>query len=282
MFRRTGLIAAALAVAALAGCSADVQPVRLTTTREINVNRASPKDLREHVSVNGVLAGAEAGRQMLVVHQVPAAPDAPLPPAAVVAPVPPAPPAPPVPAVVVRTASGQTVQVVTNVPAPSPKPAVRPAAIRFTVRSEKPASTEPVAVADAVATARVELMKRLQALDPPVVASPTMVGMRTEYIKEKRAVQPSEADRELWKAAGLSPNQVYAEVDVEVSESQVQKLRASERVGGALKVTALVFAVLLAAHGFFRLDAWTKGYLTGWLALGAVVLVGGTALFLLA
>jgi hypothetical protein len=36
-------------------------------------------------------------------------------------------------------------------------------------------------------------------------------------------------------------------------------------------------AVALAGFLFLRADEWTKGYLTSWLAIAAVVLAGGAA-----
>ena len=50
-----------------------------------------------------------------------------------------------------------------------------------------------------------------------------------------------------------------------------------------IAVIALYMLVLtvLAVYGFLRLDAWTKGYLTSWLAIGAIALVVIAALAVL-
>ena len=51
-----------------------------------------------------------------------------------------------------------------------------------------------------------------------------------------------------------------------------EQVRAAAVGGPGLESTGLVaavaFVVVLALFGFLRLDAWTKGYLTGGLAVG--------------
>jgi hypothetical protein len=256
MTARTAI--AAVLLAAVTGCGADMRPP--AAPRPVDARRSSPKELRETTAVNGILAGAEAGQRMLA----PAPPAPPTPRDVIV--IAPKPPAPPEAAVAsVRPAAGRT---------PDP----RTPAIKLAVRSQKPQPTEPRAVEDALQVARIELMKRLQELDPPVIAEPSMTAMRTEYLKRHTTVEPTDEMKAAWKADGLKGDRVWAEVDVEVSDAQVQKLRAGGRVTDGLRVAGLLFAVALAAHGFLRLDAWTKGYLTGWLAAAAVGLVAAAGL----
>jgi hypothetical protein len=70
---------------------------------------------------------------------------------------------------------------------------------------------------------------------------------------------------------------VYVAYYVEVTGEQVRELRAQERVSSAIRAFGIVIAVALAGFLFLRADEWTKGYLTSWLAITAVVLAGGAA-----
>ena len=78
---------------------------------------------------------------------------------------------------------------------------------------------------------------------------------------------------------GLTPEEtgrrIDVEYDVEVTADQVRHLRTRDRVGDTLRVFGALAAVALAGFLFLRADEWTKGYLTYWLAMAAVLLAGG-------
>jgi hypothetical protein len=154
-------------------------------------------------------------------------------------------------------------------------------AIRITgIRSDKPQSTSEKALADAIQMAQVEIMRALQKLDPPVMAKPTLTKIRYEYLRKDsiREIQPTAEQKEKFAKEKLDANRLWVEIDVALSESQVQQLRASERVNDGIRGAGVLLAVILAAFGFLRVDAWSKGYLTHWLAIAAVVAVGAAAL----
>jgi hypothetical protein len=69
----------------------------------------------------------------------------------------------------------------------------------------------------------------------------------------------------------------YVEYDIEVRADQVRDLRSRDRVADALRVFAGVAFASLLGFLFLRLDERTKGYLTRWLAVVAVLLGGGAA-----
>ncbi|WP_149110008.1 undecaprenyl-diphosphate phosphatase [Limnoglobus roseus] len=159
------------------------------------------------------------------------------------------------------------------------QPAVRLPAIR----SSKPHTSKEAALTDALTVARTELMKQLDQLDPPIHARPWLVKMKTEYVKgEVRPVPPTDEEKTAIKANGLNPNVYWVEIDLELTEDQVQQLRSTERVTDAFRGGAILFAFLAAIYGFLRLDQWTKGYLTMWLGLAAGLAVGGVAMLVLA
>ena len=64
---------------------------------------------------------------------------------------------------------------------------------------------------------------------------------------------------------------------MEVTADQVRALRTRDRVGGTLRVFGALAAISLAGFLFLRADEWTKGYLTRWLAVVAVLFAGGAA-----
>ncbi len=126
---------------------------------------------------------------------------------------------------------------------------------------------------------RMELMKHLDQLDPPIHARPWLVKMKSEYVKgEVREILPTDNEKTLIKANGVNSNVRWAEIDLELTENQVQQLRSTDRVTDAFRGDAILFAFLAAIYGFLRLDQWTKGYLTMWLGLAG----GGVAMLVLA
>lgn len=273
----------------LVGCN----PRRSTSqvVKMIDVENSSVKQIREQTTINGVLAGAAQvspeTRTVVRTVQFPAHPAIPGSPVIPVMPQMPATPdMPQIPAIAVMpqvpsaSASSKGVEIridgtAVSVSSPSKRaPEASPVVIRLQkIRSDKSHSTEQAALVDALNVARLELMKKMQHLDPPLIYSPSIVTMRNDFLKRQEKVLPTEDIKQEWQASELNPNRVWVEVDVEVSQSQLQQIRAGERVNTGLGLALLVFVIALAAHGFLRFDAWTKGYLTIWLGIGAIGLV---------
>ena len=145
--------------------------------------------------------------------------------------------------------------------------------------STLPYPTEAEAEEDALTQARELVEQKLAALDPPVRHKISINEVKAEFVrKDSRTVRPPDAEeKEAFAVYGVSGNLVYVEYDVEVTSDQVRELRAQERVAAGLRVMGILVAVVLAAFLFLRADEWTRGYLTSWLALGAVALAGGAA-----
>jgi len=129
------------------------------------------------------------------------------------------------------------------------------------------------------------IQQRLAALDPPVQYHPTLNEVKLEFVrKDSRAIsKPSDAVmaamKEEYQKRGLDEGKglVYVEYDLEVTADQIRELHMRDRVAILFKALAALSCVALASFLFLRADEWTKGYLTRWLACGAVVLVGGAA-----
>ncbi len=226
----------------------------------------SPSQLQDHTAKNGIVGGATAGKKALASlpnHTPPEIPD-----------------------------FSRTEPVSTPVGGP-PTVVTRPIAldrpglpgtgrtvIRVTgIRSDAPHSSEDRAIADAVEVARLKLIEEFAKLDPPILEVPESWVIRDQYIRpgSVEKILPPQQIKDEWKAAHLNPERVWVKLDIEVSEDQIRHLRAEQRllqtgtVGGAILILAGVL------YGFLRLDAFTKGYLTG--GLGAIAVFGAVLVF---
>ena len=143
--------------------------------------------------------------------------------------------------------------------------------------TEIPYPTEAEADARAIEEAQKLIERRLKELDPPVEYLPPISVVRNEYIrKESRLVRlPSESEKNAIASAGYAEGRRYVEYTVEITGEQIRELRTRNRVVDGLRALGAIAAVSLAGYFFLRLDEWSKGYLTSWLALAAAALGGG-------
>jgi hypothetical protein len=173
-----------------------------------------------------------------------------------------------------------------------------PSLVRELVWNQLPSATEAEAEADALAVAQDVIEKRLAELDPPVKYRPTPNEVKNEFIRrDTRYAKPlgdirgDENDPRVQRAGvlralyakefGYSPEEIarmaYVEYQVEVTVDQVRELRTRDRLADALRILGLVSAAAVAGYSFLRLDQWTRGHLTRWLAIAAAALAGGAA-----
>lgn len=260
---------------ALAGCSAQ-KPPPVGGSSSSKAEKAR-KDA-EALAMSGVFGGAEAQAQAIpalkegrgVPINVVIAPNGPAPGKGVG----PGTPAP-------KATSPVPESVVAKGP-PTPKSPQRPgppAVVRERIVSSIPYPTEAEAEDDALAQARDLVEQKLAALDPPVRHKPSIGEVRAEFVrKDSRTVRgPDAHEKTILAEANLDGNVVFVEYDVEVTADQVREMRSQERVSAGMRLLGVLVAVALAGFLFLRADEWTKGYLTRWLAFGAVVLAGGAA-----
>lgn len=153
-----------------------------------------------------------------------------------------------------------------------------PAVIREHVTSSV-STSEVEADADALAQVRDTIERKLAELDPPVRYRPSPAEVKAEFVrKDSRTVGAPDAERQkLFAKEGFVGTLVLVSYDVEITAEQVRELRAQERAGAGMRVLGMLAAIALAGFLFLRADEWTKGYLTSWLAIAAVVLAGGAA-----
>ena len=148
--------------------------------------------------------------------------------------------------------------------------------IRESVVTDIPYPTEAEADDRTLEKAAEILSQKLQELDPPVEYLPSRAVVRNEYaVSNSRKVRqpPEEEASEYRKLDGK--DRVYVEYTVEMTSDQIRELRTRDRVSHGFRIFGMASAIALAGFLFLRLDDWTKGYLTSWLAFVAVALAGG-------
>jgi hypothetical protein len=143
--------------------------------------------------------------------------------------------------------------------------------------------TEAEAEKDAFEQAPNLIEQKLKELNPPVRYRPSVAEAKAEFLrKDSRSVEkPTPEQRKVLEDFKISPDGVYVRYEVVVTPDQVRALRSHERVFGGLRVAGGLAVAALAGFLFLRIDEWTKGYLTSWLALAAFGLAGGAAAALL-
>jgi hypothetical protein len=147
--------------------------------------------------------------------------------------------------------------------------------------SSVPYLAEADAEKDALEQAARVLAAKLAELDPPVRYTPSATEVKADFARNRKVREPTPEEAAALRDSGYDPtNRKYVEYDVIVTADQVRAMRSHERVLGGLRVVAGVAVAALAAFLFLRIDEWTKGYLTSWLALAAFGLAGGAAALL--
>jgi len=122
----------------------------------------------------------------------------------------------------------------------------------------------------AIRAAVDKLRDHLAEQDPPVHRMPNhpvdfIRGMLIE--KQEKTVTD---DTFINEKSGQTETMYRMTVAVKVSPEKVRELRSQERSSEALWILAGLGGLAGLVAVFFRVDAWTKGYLTSWLVLGTV------------
>jgi hypothetical protein len=130
-------------------------------------------------------------------------------------------------------------------------------------------STKEKARDSAVRAAVAELEDQLSKQSPPVRhRSPSRMSKLVQQMllpdQEKVTEEPIISD------SGKSETMYRVTVAVCVEDKHVRELRSHDRASNALWVLAGIGGLAGMIALFFRVDSWTKGYLTSWLVLGTV------------
>jgi len=163
-----------------------------------------------------------------------------------------------------------------------PEEPPKPEEPTFTVVSTTFFPTKEKAREDAIQAAVDRVHDYLLQQEPPVTRMPSIEMVRKMVIKHPKA---SEADAEFGvvtaqpvESPGKTEDYYQVEIAIKVRPEHIRELRSKDRSSEALWVLAGLAGLAAVVAGFFRIDAWTKGYLTSWLMLAAVgtaCLMGG-------
>jgi hypothetical protein len=140
-------------------------------------------------------------------------------------------------------------------------------------------STKEKARESAIRAAVEKLHEHLASQDPPIEQMPS--DRRSTELVRKMLLNDQEKFEESTAPAPETgkPETLYrATIAVRVEPHHLRELRSQERSSEALWMLAGLGGLAALFAVFFRIDAWTKGYLTNWLVLGAVgtaALLGG-------
>jgi hypothetical protein len=151
----------------------------------------------------------------------------------------------------------------TSTPAEPPKP-VEPT---FTVTGgfEK---TKDLARESAIRAAVDKLQDYLMEQNPPITQKPSTKFVRKLLLDQQETVK--DTDETILTGNGNAEKMYQVTVALKVEPSHIRELRSQDRSSEALWVLAGMGGLAAMMAGFFRVDAWTKGYLTSWLVLGTV------------
>jgi hypothetical protein len=176
--------------------------------------------------------------------------------------------------------------------APDPKLGKQPKVVKKGHESPPPPPKEPTFTAtggfestkekareSAVRAAVEKLHEYLAKQDPPITQMPS--DRRSTELVRKMLLDDQEKITEgepVVTDSGKSEPMYRSTIAVRVEPQHVRELRAQERSSEALWILAGLGGLAALFAVFFRIDAWTKGYLTNWLVLGTVgtaALLGG-------
>ncbi len=126
-------------------------------------------------------------------------------------------------------------------------------------------STKDKARDSAIRAAQELVVDHLAQQEPPVLKTPTI-----ELVRRMALAEQEEIKEEQIGESGKTETMYQATVAFKVRPEHVRELRSRERAAEALWVFAGLGALAGVFALFFRIDAWTKGYLTQWLVLGTI------------
>jgi hypothetical protein len=149
----------------------------------------------------------------------------------------------------------------------APAPPAQPETPTFTATGAFEATKEK-AKESAIRAAVEKLHEHLLEQDPPIAKYPTTEFVRKMLLEDQEKV--IEEPDPIAERAGKKEMMYKMTVAVKVKPQDVRSMRSRDRASEALWVLAGLGGLAGVLAVFFRIDSWTKGYLTSWLVLGTV------------
>src|SRR5205807_1008781 len=128
------------------------------------------------------------------------------------------------------------------------------------------AKSKELARESAIRAAVEELHRYLLEQDPQVTRMPTTKDVRKMLLPEQEKVETIPVPG----SSGKTEDWYKITIALKVEPRHLRDLRSQERSAEALWMLAGAAVLASVIAVFFRIDAWTKGYLTSWLVLGTV------------
>jgi hypothetical protein len=119
--------------------------------------------------------------------------------------------------------------------------------------------------------AQLRLRDWLAQQNPPIRRVPSLDQI---YREMKRVEQPPQVEQILISEDNSQVKMYKITMDVEFLPKQIRDLRERDRISFGMRTFGGLLGILGVAALLFRLDEWTKGYLTGWLMAAAAGLIG--------
>ncbi|MEZ6141807.1 MAG: hypothetical protein R3B84_14645 [Zavarzinella sp.] len=122
----------------------------------------------------------------------------------------------------------------------------------------------------ALVQARVDLIQYMAELESPVDARPTLETVRSlivigsEQVSEEKINLNTSAEETLYRIT----------IGIHVDAETIRQLRTKERGAGLLWWIGGIMIATTILAGFFKIDSWTKGVLSKWLIISAIVIAG--------
>ena len=134
--------------------------------------------------------------------------------------------------------------------------------LRFTAQGEF-RSTKGAAQESALQSAQEEMRAWLAKQQPPIRRVPSLESIRREnMIKGERTEVETVLNEKMYKITAI----------IDLKPDQVRELRKHDRSLSTLWLFGGLIALLGVVSAGFRVDEWTKGYLTKWLIAGGLAL----------
>jgi hypothetical protein len=148
------------------------------------------------------------------------------------------------------------------------QPPPQPETPTFTATGSAFESTKEKAKESAIRAAVEKLHEYLMEQNPQISKYPTTEMVRKMLLEDQETV--TEEPDPIAERAGKKEMMYKTTVAVKVKPQDVRSMRGRERSSEALWVLAGIGGLAAVLGVFFRIDSWTKGYLTSWLVLGTV------------
>jgi hypothetical protein len=151
-------------------------------------------------------------------------------------------------------------------PPASGEPEVREdGSVRFRAQGEF-RSNQHAARENALHAVQDQMRAWLAKQEPPIRRAPSLDVINREMIHQQEPVQEETVGKDrMYKIT----------IVVDLTPAHVRDLRERDRAFSGLWTLGAVLAILCVVSLAFRIDEWTKGYLTRWLVVGGVALTTG-------